>query len=226
MNTISFEAICKHTKNLRKSNIKLIPGVIYKGGNTGNMKDEQLSKLMKVANTGGMRSKNTVYGATAYVVLNITYKNNTWKDYVDYKEMKVIYYGDNSRSKDMYDTKHKGNKRLKHLYDNISFPEKQFPLFLFERDASCVNRDFKYIGIAVPRKGPDGLVVEHEEHDGTKIENYKASLTLTQDVVDFKWIADLIDGIKPIESKYCPVEWKKQIQLLSNDNYVDKIYTK
>ena len=54
---VSFEEICNHKENF-KIQLKLIPGMIYKGGNKGNHSSEVLSKLMKVwVNTGGNASK-------------------------------------------------------------------------------------------------------------------------------------------------------------------------
>lgn len=227
-NIVSFEEILIHKDNFRNSDLKLTPGFIYKGGNRGNITDEQLSHLMRVGNAGGMRAKNNKYGETAYVVLTITHKNNNWDDKVNYEENSVIYYGDNRDKKNIYNTKHKGNCKLKFLYDNLSKPEKQFPLFLFERDEDCINKDFKYIGIVVLENSPEGLVKITEIKNGQEIENYKARLILTKDTIDFNWIEDLIEGISPLESEYCPKEWKSilcqnKYSLISEDSSIKKI---
>lgn len=219
---VSFEEICNHKDNFKTSSLRLVPGVIYKSGISGNHSAEVLSKLMGVGNTGGMRSKNTVNKNTAYVVINITHGNNNWEDSVDYKNYEVIYYGDNAKGINLFDTKHKGNLKLKFLFENIHSPEKQFPLFLFERDDDCVNRDFKYIGLVIPSRAFDGLTVVKDSVNGVIIENYKAKLVLTRDEVDFRWINDLIEGIKPLESSFCPVQWKSAI--LNDDfGYINEL---
>ena len=171
---------------------------------------------MKVGNTGGMRPKNNKYKNTAYIVLNITHDNNAWEDYIDYKKEEVIYYGDNAKSEDLFETKHKGNRNLKFLFDNIDNPDNQFPLFLFERDAECVNRDFKYIGLVIPSIYSDGLSIVKENNNGKVIENFKARLKLIQCEVDFRWINDLPEGIKPLESEFRPLLWETTILNLGN----------
>lgn len=222
-NYVSFEEICYHKENFKSTKLKLIPGVIYKSGNQGNLSGEILSKLMRVGNTGGMRSKNNINKKTAYVVLNITHENNSWDDFVDYKKKEVIYYGDNAIASRLNDTKHKGNQKLKYLFDNIGNPEKQFPLFLFERDNDCVNYDFKYIGLVIPSDSIDGLEIVREKKGENFVENYKSKLILTQDEVDFRWINDLIDGVQPLDSVYCPIQWKKIIQNYKKDDYINKL---
>lgn len=171
-NCISFEEILYHRDNYKTSKLKLIPGMIYKGGNRGNHSDEVLSKLMGVGNAGGMRPRKTVNEDTAYVVLNITHENNSWEDNVDYENNEVIYYGDNIKSKNLSETQHKGNSKLKYLFDNINHSDKQFPLFLFERDDDCVNRDFKYIGLVLPSRVSDGLTIVKDNVNGIFIEVY------------------------------------------------------
>lgn len=203
-NYVSFKEICYHKDHFGTS--KLIPGVVYKSGNQGNHSDEVLSKLMRVGNTGGMRSKNNINNSTAYLVLNITHKNNSWNDQIDYKKKEVTYYGDNSENLNIFETKHKGNLKLKNLFDNINDHENQFSLFLFERDKDCINRDFKFIGLVVPSRLPDGLVIVKNKKEDKVIENFKAKLLLIQDEVDFRWLNDLIDGIKPLDSIYCPLQ--------------------
>ena len=55
------------------------------------------------------------------------------------------------------------------------------------------------------------------------VENYKSRLILTQDEVDFRWINDLIDGVQPLDSIYCPIQWKKVIQSDKKDDYISKL---
>lgn len=128
-NYVPFEEICYHKENFKSTKLKLIPGVIYKSGNQGNLSGEILSKLMGVGNTGGMRSKNNINKRTAYVVLNITHENNSWNDFVDYKKNEVIYYGDNAIASSLSDTKHKGNLKLNYLFDNIKILKNNFHYF-------------------------------------------------------------------------------------------------
>lgn len=215
---VTYQEICEHSNDINNAKLKLIPGTIYKEGAIKNFQSEVLSKLMCVGTAGGMCLKNKennlqkeINENTAYIVLTITHNNNHWNDSIDYDKNEIIYYGDNQKSSNIYDTKHKGNLRLDYLYKNIQDPNKQYPLFLFDCDEDCDGYDYKYIGIAVPNRDSDSITIVHDESDGKTIPNYKVKMSLTQDTVEFKWITDIINGIIPIESKYCPLKWKKAI---------------
>ena len=70
----------------------------------------------------------------------------------------------------------------------------------------------KFLGLAVP--GASGLssiedlVAVWRAQRGVRFQNYRAIFTiLDEEKISHKWLKDLVKGIKPIESKYCPKSW-------------------
>ena len=198
-------------KDIYESN--LIVGALYKGGNSGNMSDEVLSKLMMCENSGGFRKRGSINPFDLkYVVLYSTNKNENWINKIDFQNKRVYYYGDNTKNEvDMLDTKKKGNLILKNVYDRLNNSDRKDipPFFMFTSEQ---GRDVRFIGLLVP--GDDRLSKEEQltkvvnEVEGKQIENYKAVFTIL-DVkeIDRRWIEDLNDGEK--NSKYAPDEWNK-----------------
>ena len=58
MNVVSFNLIKKYTHVYKNNPIKLVPGDIYQSGSQPNAGRDQISKLMGVSNSSGMRTKN------------------------------------------------------------------------------------------------------------------------------------------------------------------------
>lgn len=205
MTIITFEEIKKYAKDYKNSSIKLIPGALYKSGEKTGYSNEQLSKLLGVGNSSGIRSKNNINKKLAYIVCTITTSNNDWDDTINFETKEVIYYGDNYKNQDILNTKQKGNKRLKFLFENVDNPNSQAPIFLFYKDIDCVRQDFKFAGTLIPNYHGMGLEIIT---DNNGIKNYCAHFTLTEDIIDLKWINDILEGGLPLKSAYCPKEWK------------------
>ncbi|OUQ84138.1 hypothetical protein B5E48_01705 [Massilimicrobiota sp. An105] len=210
MNVVSFNLIKKYTHVYKNNPIKLVPGDIYQSGSQPNAGRDQISKLMGVSNSSGMRTKN-IKGTykKAYLVLIMKANHNNWNDKIIFNENRVIYYGDNYKSKNIYDTKHNGNKNLKFLFGNADNPYKQYPIFLFYHDSDCEkSSDLKYAGLCIPNYKELGL--EFVESNGVR--NYKANFTLIQEIIDLGWLEDLQNGINPFDSDFCPLNWKNSIE--------------
>ena len=198
-------------KDIYESN--LIVGALYKGGNSGNMSDEVLSKLMMCENSGGFRKRGSINPfALKYVVLYSTNKNENWINKIDFQNKRVYYYGDNTRNEvDMLDTKKKGNLILKNVYERLNNNDRKDipPFFMFTSEQ---GRDVRFVGLLVPRDDRISkdmqLIKVVDEVDGKKIENYKAVFTIL-DVkeIDRRWIEDLNNDNK--NSKYAPDEWNR-----------------
>lgn len=165
----------------------LIPGATYKGGNSGNIGDEPISKLLPVGNAGGFRP----IGATSdcrFVALVSTGNKNLWPDAISDGGETYVYYGDNDRpGVNPLDTPRKGNALLKRAFElsyGIADQRRKSPIFLIFHKTG-LSRDFQFLGFALagaPKLPLSTALTEVsvETEDG-QIRNYKATLTVITD---------------------------------------------
>ena len=85
--------------DLEKLDVELVVDEVYEDGQSGNLSDEVLTKLMWVQNAGGFRFRN-VKGKTdkAYIVLYTSSEDINWPDRLDVETGKFKYFGDNKVS--------------------------------------------------------------------------------------------------------------------------------
>ena len=134
-------------------NVKLIPGATYEGGTSGNVSDDPISKLLNVGNSGGFRTAKRKDDKNKYAYVVLFYNNSKmdWKNEIDYKSSLLTYYGDNNKSgNDIFNTKHKGNRILYNVFQDMKnglFTDIP-PFFVFQRLDK--GRDVIFHGLAVP----------------------------------------------------------------------------
>ena len=205
-------------KDLKNSN--LFVDTIYEGGTTGNTRDEVLSKLMHVSNSGGFRKcKKIVNGKKidepAYVCLFSTGEELEWRDELDRTLGRFIYWGDNRKAGNpICKTKLGGNAFLQDVFNNnsLGIRKKIAPAFVFQKAG---GRDMIFLGLAVPGdrriRPQDSLVAVWAQNNDGRYQNYKSIFTIL-DVpeIDRRWLYDLEynDGYS---SQYAPKVWKKWV---------------
>lgn len=207
----------------------LVIDEIYEGGTLHkNLKDEVLSSLLGMDNSGGIRKRGmidpfNVYYSTLYTTMAV----DDWPDEINYNTGVFTYYGDNRKAgRRLHDTPKKGNLLLEEVFNLLHLGKREPipPFFIFEKGKK--GRDIIFRGLAVP--GNDRLA-EHEDlvaiwkTKGTnRFQNYKAIFTILDvSVVPRLWINDLLKGNR--HSRYCPPAYKKWVEtgvydaLIAND---------
>lgn len=189
----------------------LIIDAIYKGGKSGNLRDDVLSKLLGCGNAGGFRflGKGPDY---KLVVLFTTDNDPDWPDLLDPHTGLFVYYGDNKSPGHAAGSK-KGNKLLETIYNRLHAQpaERRLipPVFVFSRGIE--GHDVVFRGLAVP--GAEGmgtaedLVALWRTSGSSRFQNYKAVLSIMDvPVIPRAWINDIQAG-NPL-SMNCPAGWK------------------
>ncbi|PER24599.1 hypothetical protein CN490_22590 [Bacillus cereus] len=225
--TLSFTRKGKNIMEITFENLAtcdLIPGYIYKAGNTKNyFKDEVIShifvfeNLKGIGNQSGIRrtmiQNNPAYkNEEAFTVLIDSKKDLDWPNSFDSKSSVLTYYGDNKDpEKEYLDTKQKGNLAFEKYFKRTYCDTHSVyiaPFFYFER---INGSDMRYIGLAIPfveNKTLDNVLdlKEFTLNDGRKYENYVAKFTILTDVIiKREWLYDLKTGKN--NSNYIPTEW-------------------
>lgn len=182
----------------------------------GYLGGEPLSKLMRVGNLGGFRSRKGKSGIL-FSALTSTGRELEWPDELDTTTGTYKYYGDNRiPGRSLLDTKQRGNLLLR---DSFKLAESENPLeraqcpvfFIFE--PADVARDQIFRGLAIPSAAPSkadfGLDIVTRTVDGQKFENYEAKFTiLDEDLVSGNWLRDSIDeGKLLVEHPDVPRSW-------------------
>ena len=205
-------------QDLKKSN--LFVDTIYEGGTTGNTRDEVLSKLTHVSNSGGFRKcKKNVNGKKtkepAYVCIFSTGEELEWRDELDRTLGRFTYWGDNrTAGNPICNTSLGGNAFLQEIFNNNSLGlRKQIaPVFVFQKAG---GRDMIFLGLAVPGdiriRPQDSLVAVWAQNNEGRYQNYKSVFTILDITeIDRRWLHDLEynDGYS---SPYAPTVWKKWV---------------
>lgn len=210
--------------DILKRNTSLIIDCIYEHGKPWDLSVDALSKLMKVKNVGGFRTKSGL----KYVVLYSTNSDIYWRDQLDTELGLYIYYGDNKKPGVDLHVPY-GNKVLRETFekaesDKIEVRKTIPPFFLFESDR--LNGGVKFRGLMVP--GYRGVnhfdwltAVWAQLNSGGRFQNYKSMFTILDTSqgsdhsqndasIDLRWLDDLSLG-KGYDSKYAPIAWKNWI---------------
>ena len=205
-------------QNLKNSN--LFVDTIYEGGTTGNTKDEVLSKLTHVSNSGGFRKCKKCVGGKkinepAYVCVFSTGEELEWRDELDRTLGRFTYWGDNrTAGNPICKTSLGGNAFLQEIFshNSLGLRKKIAPVFVFQKAG---GRDMIFLGLAVPGdrriRPQDSLVAVWAQNNDGRYQNYKSIFTIL-DVpeIDRRWLHDLEYG-DGYSSPYAPKVWKKWV---------------
>ncbi len=196
--------------------VNLVAGTVYEGGDTGNLSDDPLTKLLKGGNSGGFRYCGSL-DSLNYLIITITIDNRQWTDTIDTESGTVICYGDN-RSPDhgIHDTPKHGNLILKNLFQSLHSsldPRSHIPpIFLFSKHPNKASpRSVRFLGVCAPGspglKPPNDLARQQKHLESRRFWNYRATFTLLDiPVIKRTWIDDLETGRK--DSSHRPIVWK------------------
>ena len=207
MNTIPFSQL---------EGVNLAAGTVYEGGDTGNLSDDPLTRLLKGGNSGGFRYCGSLESLN-YLIITITTDDRQWADTVDPESGTVTCYGDNrSPGHNIHDTPRHGNLILKNLFKNLRSiidPRSHIPpIFLFSKHPNKASpRSIRFLGLCAPGspglKPPDDLVRQQSHLESQRFWNYRATFTLLDiPVIKRTWIDDLETGRK--NSPHRPIVWK------------------
>lgn len=210
-------------KEINESRVDLVVDEVYEGGNSGNISDDVISKLMNVGNAGGFRIRNVCNESErAYIVLYTSNEDLDWPDILNPETGQFKYYGDNKKPGQKLDSK-KGNLILENIFNEKnrnSIP----PVFIFMKNPTVnSNRSVKFLGLAVPEDyymGKDNsLKAIWRTSKGERFLNYEAHFTiLNTGTIKKEWLECLVNG-DPLNSEYAPKSWLKYVKSgLTEDN--------
>ena len=174
-----------------------------------------------INNTSGFRPKSKANGSTdieecAFCVLVTNFGEVEWPDYLDPETGIFKYFGDKRSEGDLHATQVGGNRFLRenfkklHTGSRLAVP----PVLVFENHKNDEGSQMRFLGLAAP--GAQGLsayedlVAVWRVKGKTRFQNYRSIFTILKtDVIDKAWLHDLVEGISPANSQYCPEVWKK-----------------
>ena len=156
----------------------------------------------------------------AFCVLVTTFGEVEWPDSLDLESGIFTYYGDNRSPGNLInETQVGGNLYLEFIFENLHQNNRKIiqPLLCFEKYLLKEGGSFmRFLGLAAP--GATGLASDEDLvgvwkiSNGKRFQNYKSTHTiLDEQVLDRRWLEDLVNGIPSFESEYCPKSWKKWI---------------
>ena len=210
MKTIPFE-------NLERSD--LIVDAIYEGGSS-KIKDEPITKLLRIGNAGGFRYSGP-RNNLKFLVLYTSLENADWPDKLNLDNGVFQYYGDNKKGgQKLLETNKKGNQVLQNLFDSLhssSNPRKKIPpIFIFEKHPTKKSiRSVKFRGLCVPgtkdKSELEDLVAVWKSSKGSRFQNYLAFFTvLDVNTISRKWL-DALDKYSASEHEpHVFKRWKEK----------------
>ena len=174
-----------------------------------------------INNVSGFRPKsrsdinNTEITSCAFCVLITNLGELEWPDQINLETGIFTYYGDNRVPGAAIDsTPVGGNKLLQVTYENLHSNSRDLinPFICFEVVKTKEGSYMKFLGIAAPGgqgiSSVDDLVAVWKIKDKKRFQNYRAIFTiLNEGEISKLWLEDLVDGVKPHESKYAPTSW-------------------
>ena len=201
----------------------LVAGNVYGAGHNGNFSDDPIRNLFpKLGNQSGFRKKlsednkgKNIAGEWAYIALQTTGGVSEWPDSLDEVTKVFTYYGDqNDLSRDIYDTKQKGNELLRDVFHWLHTRQyDRIPPFFIFQNAEDGRRDTRFLGLAVPGNPdiPFGEDLKRAvDHDGREVNNYVAKFTIldtTDSPITFEWLQERISNRKGSDST-APAAWR------------------
>jgi hypothetical protein len=197
------------------SNCDLIIDAIYEGGNSGNLKDDPINKLLSVRNQGGFRFAGKAPNYK-YVVLYTSGNDIDWPDNIDTETGIFQYYGDNKKpGQDLHKTS--GNLFLKILFDSLHSENDQRvnvpPIFVFRKfETNKSKRSVQFLGLCVPgvlkKNSINDLVAIWRTAGGQRFQNYRAFFTILNIPKITRPFINSLDS-KTESTKNYPIAFKK-----------------
>jgi hypothetical protein len=188
----------------------------YRGGTTGGLRDEPLSKLLPVRNLGGFRPHGR---PTKLAALYTSGEEPDWPDTLDPFSGTFVYYGDNrSPGRELHDTPGRGNQLLSAAFESahsdVAARSRVPPFLLFDKPGTG-GRDVRFRGLLAPGSdrlsGEEDLVAVWRTTGGERFQNYRARFTvLAVPLVPRAWIDQLIAG-DPLGTD-CPGPWRAWVE--------------
>lgn len=187
----------------------------------GALSGEPITKLLRVGNLGGFRSRKGTAGII-YSALTSTGAEPEWPDRLDKSAGVYKYFGDNRvPGNDLHATKQKGNQLLRDSFElaksgNAAGRLRCPVFFIFEPGE--IGRDQIFRGLAVPasssEKGGEALAVVSRTKDGDTFQNYEATFALLgNQIISGDWVRDCVDaGELLLEHQLAPSEWKTWVE--------------
>ena len=196
--------------------VHLTADTVYEGGDTGNLSDDPLARLLKGGNSGGFRYCGPVDNLN-YLIITITTDSRQWTDTIVPETGTVVCYGDN-RTPDhgIHDTPKHGNLLLRNIFKSLHSsiePRSHVPpIFFFSKHPNKASpRSMRFLGLGAPGspglKPPNDLTRKQKRFESRPFWNYRATFTLLDvPVIKRAWIDDLETGEK--DSLHRPIVWK------------------
>lgn len=215
MTEISFSAL---------ENSDLVVNAVYQSDRSsppGALSGEPITRLLRVGNLGGFRSRRGKTG-TIYCVLTSTGSEPEWPDELDEENGTYTYFGDNRvPGNELHETKQKGNQLLRDSFQRAKSGTFEGRLscpvfFIFE--PARVGRDQVFRGLAIPGSASeilgDPLEIVSRTINGESFENYKATFSILDDkTISGIWIRDCVEaGQLLLDHQEAPGTWKRWVE--------------
>ena len=200
---------------------------LYRNTNNWKNPEDQFNVFFRfvdgkgINNVSGFRPKsrldisNTEIINCAFCVLITNLGELEWPDEINLETGIFTYYGDNRVPGSAIDaTPVGGNKLLQVTYENLHTSSRDLikPFLCFEAVKTKEGSYMKFLGLAAPGgqgiSSVDDLVAVWKIKDKKRFQNYRSIFTiLNEGEISKLWLEDLVNGIKPHESKYVPTSW-------------------
>lgn len=183
---------------------------VYKGGKTGNLASEVLSKLFPVGNVGGFRWPGQ-WSKTPLVIMTSNENEPAWPDFMDPYTGTVEYFGDNRTPGELHSTRG-GNRILRSAFERtFSGDRLNVPIFLYFSKWEQ-GWDWQFRGLLVPggmgTTLDDSLRTVWRTSEQQRFQNYSARFTLLNaPVVSREWINSILSGDKETCAPRVYLEW-------------------
>lgn len=152
----------------------------------------------------------------AFCVLITNLGEPEWPDELNLETGQFVYYGDNRHpGKAIDDTPVGGNKLLQVTYNHLHAQSRSLikPFLCFQAVKDADGSYMKFLGLAAPGargvSSVEDLVGVWKVKNSERFQNYRAIFTiLKESSISKLWLEDLVKGILPNESSFCPEAWK------------------
>ena len=196
----------------------LIVGTTY-SGETPDIGDEPINRLLACGNMGGFRARGSVQkDDVSLVVLVTTFADSDWPDEFDRDTRRFTYFGDNKKpGRDLHDTSKRGNQLLRWAFSSIHVRDHRRanvpPFFLFAKKGP--NRAATFLGVAVPGADDcpeaEDLVAFWTTRGNDRFQNYKSLFSVLDiEVAPRSWIRELESGQRNGEA--APEAWTRWVE--------------
>ena len=177
-----------------------------------------------INNTSGFRAKSKADQTTdiencAFCLLVTTFGEAEWPDSLDYESGVFTYFGDKRTEGDLHKTTVGGNRLLRNIFNKLHVGQRELipPILVFENYKGVDGSYMRFLGLVAPGaqgvSSFDDLVAVWRIKDRNRFQNYRSLFTvLKENLVSKVWLEDLVNGINPSDSIYCPLSWKRWVE--------------